>query len=208
MTVTAAPGLPPIAFLPGASGLTSSWQPVAERLPRRSPLLVEYPGFAGAAADPAVRSLSDLYRAVLAALPPVFDLAAQSMGGVLALRAALEHPGRIRRLVLVATSGGVDVRRLGGVDWREAWRARQRLTPQWFADDRTDLTDRLASVQTPTLLIFGDADPISPVPVGQFLRDRLPDARLEIIPGGTHDMTTDCADRVATLIEAHLEGSR
>jgi pimeloyl-ACP methyl ester carboxylesterase len=168
-------------------------------------MIASYPGFAEAPPNPDIRSLSDLYRAVLATLPPAFDLVAQSMGGVLALRIALEHPERVGRLVLVATSGGVDVRQLGSVDWREGWRALHRTAPPWFVDDRTDVTEQLASLKAPTLLIFGDADPISPVRIGEFLRDRLPHARLETIAGGTHDMTTENTDQVASLIGTHLE---
>jgi pimeloyl-ACP methyl ester carboxylesterase len=195
----------PLVFLPGASGDAAVWRPVADRSPGRSTILVGYPGFAGNPPDPALRSLSDLYRAVFATLPPVFDLVAQSMGGVLALRAALEQPERIRRLVLVATSGGIDVKRLGGVDWRPAWRALHQQAPTWFIDDRTDVTEQLGDVRAPTLLVFGDADPLIPVRVGEFLRDRLPDARLEIVPGGTHDMDEECPDVLANLIRAHLE---
>lgn len=196
---------PPIAFLPGAGGEASFWQPVADRLRGRETLLVGYPGFAGNPPDRAIWSLSDLHRSVLSRLPPAFDLVAQSMGGVLALRAALEHPERIRRLVLVATSGGIDVQRLGGVDWREGWRAFHRQAPSWFLDDRTDVTEQLAYVRPPTLLVFGDSDPISPVPVGEFLRDRIPGARLEIIAGGTHDMAAEHPDAVAALIRLHLD---
>lgn len=195
----------PIAFLPGASGVPAQWQPVAERLPGREHIIVDYPGFNGVPANGALHSLSDLYEDIMRRLPARFNLVAQSMGGVMALRAAIEQPERVRRLVLVATSGGMDVRRLGGIDWRPAYLARLTMVPRWFADDRTDVTEQLSSVHIPTLLIFGDADDISPVAVGEVLRDRLPDARLEVLAGGTHDMTTEQPDDVARLVRSHLD---
>ena len=194
----------PIAFLPGASGNTSFWRPVADRLGGRQAILVGYPAFGGVPRHPEVQSLSDLYRHVLAGLPPVFDLVAQSMGGVLAARLAIEQPARVRRLVLTATSGGIDVQRLGAVDWRVGRAAWQNGAPDWFADDRTDLTEQLGKVQAPTLLVFGDDDPISPVAVGEFLRDRIAGARLEVLRGGTHDLAMERSDEVAALIAAHL----
>jgi poly(3-hydroxyoctanoate) depolymerase len=197
----------PIVFLPGGSGVRAQWEPVAARLPGREHIIVDYPGFNGVPANGALRSLSDLYDDIMGRLPARFDLVAQSMGGVMALRAALEQPERIRRLVLVATSGGMDVRKLGGIDWRPAFLARLAHVPRWFVDDRTDLTAKLPSVRAPTLLIFGDTDDISPVAVGEQLRDRLPDARLETIAGGTHDMTTDVPDVVARLIGSHLDAT-
>ena len=195
----------PIAFLPGASGNTSFWRPVAERLAGRTAIHVGYPAFGGVPPHPEVRSLSDLYRHVFASLPPRFDLVAQSMGGVLAARKAIEEPERVRRLVLTTTSGGVDTVRLGAVDWRAGRAAWQGNAPDWFVDDRTDLTEHLATLQAPTLLIFGDEDPISPVAVGEFLRDRIPASRLVVLRGGTHDLALERPDEVATLIAAHLD---
>jgi pimeloyl-ACP methyl ester carboxylesterase len=66
------------------------------------------------------------------------------------------------------------------------------------------VTDRLYLVKAGPLLVFGDADPISPVRVGEFLRDRIAGARLEVVPGGTHGMTTEVPDTVADLIRAYL----
>ena len=56
----------------------------------------------------------------------------------------------------------------------------------------------------PTLLIWGDSDAISPVAVGRHLVQRLPNARLEIVPGGDHDVASTHADHVARLIALHL----
>jgi poly(3-hydroxyoctanoate) depolymerase len=163
-----------------------------------------YPGFGDAPADPDIRSLSDLYDALLAVLPARFQLVAQSMGNVLALRMAIEQPERVASLVLCAVSGGVDVRRLGGAEWRKSLRAEQPSAPTWFIDDRSDFTEQLPSVRIPTLLLFGDADPLSPVSVGEFLRDRMPSAQLRVIAGGTHVMAHDEPGRIAPWIGAHF----
>ncbi len=65
----------------------------------------------------------------------------------------MEQPERVACLVLVATSGGVDVARLGGAEWRHEYRASLPDVPTWFADDRTDLSDRLPTIRAPTLLL-------------------------------------------------------
>jgi pimeloyl-ACP methyl ester carboxylesterase len=56
----------------------------------------------------------------------------------------------------------------------------------------------------PTLLIWGDSDPISPVAVGTRLREMLPRATLVVIAGGTHDLVAERSSDVIPLIEAHL----
>lgn len=203
MTATA-PVLP-LVFFPGAGGRVANLRPIAERLARRrTTIICEYPGLGGIAPDPALRTMADLQRHVLAPLPEQFDLVTMSMGGVLALRIALEQPRRIRKLVLMATSGGVDVAALGGIDWRDTFRRVQPEAPGWFVEDRSDVTPELPTISQPTLLIYGDADLIAPVEVGQLLLRHLPNARLEVIPEGTHDLEIDYPDLIASFIEAHL----
>ncbi|HET8734790.1 MAG TPA: alpha/beta fold hydrolase, partial [Anaeromyxobacteraceae bacterium] len=168
--------------------------------------LLGFPGFGDVPADPSIRSLDDLFDRVVGWLPEGRShVVAQSMGGVLAARLALEQPERVARLVLVATSGGVDVSRLGAADWRRDYRASLPGVPSWFVDDRTDLTDRLSGIRAPTLLLWSDADPISPLSVARFLASRIPGARLAVVAGGTHAFAKERPDEVAPLIRAHLE---
>ena len=197
---------PAVVYLPGAGGLASFWRPVADLLrPRREPRLVEYPGFGETPPNPSIHNVSDLLDTMLAWLPASFDLVAQSMGGALALRLALDYPERLRRLVLVATTGGIEVRRLGAAEWRTSdWVAQRPEMPRWFVDDRSDLGDRLPTLGVPTLVLIGDADPLAPLGVGEYLRDQIPGAALEIVAGGTHAMAEELPERIAALIDRHL----
>ncbi len=196
----------PIVYLPGAGGTATFWQPVAERLADLGPAVrFGWPGFGDEPSDDRLRSLTDLAGWMLGRLPPVAcDLVAQSMGGVVAALLALEHPQRVRRLVLCATSGGVDVAALGAADWRPGHRAELPDVPDWFVVDRTDLTARLSAVRHPTLVLYGDRDPLCPEPVARFLAARIPGATRARVAGGDHGMAHERPDEVAALIRAHL----
>jgi pimeloyl-ACP methyl ester carboxylesterase len=194
-----------LLFLPGASGNTAHWRPVAERLGHGGERVhLGWPGFGQTPPDPTVRGFEDLLKLVLARLDRPSALIAQSMGGVLALQAALAAPERITHLVLAVTSGGLPMAEHGAEDWREAFAAAQPQLPDWFASAEVDLTGQLPTVSTPVLLLWGDADPISPMSVGQALASRLPTAQLVVIPGGTHDLAMERAAEIAPLIDRHL----
>ncbi len=198
--------MPSLLFLPGAGGRSAFWSPVAERLRSvGAPRLVAWPGFGDEPADPTVRSLDELYGWLLARLPAGrLHVVAQSMGGVLGARLAIEEPHRVASLVLAATSGGVDVAGLGGADWRPAFRAELPGVPAWFEHDRTDLTERLGRIRAPTLILWSDADPICPPAVAALLQQRIPGARAVLVPGGTHAFAHERPDEVADHIRAHL----
>ncbi len=200
--------MPPIIYLPGASGTRSFWQPVAERLTDLGPATrLGWPGFGDEAADASVQALDDLVGWTTARLPKgKVDLVAQSMGGVLAILIALEHPERVRRLVLCATSGGVDVLGLGAADWRPDCSAELPSVPNWFIVDRTDVTRRLPTITAPTLVLHGDNDPLCTPAIATFLAEQIPGAKLACIAGGDHMMGRDRPDDVAAKIREHLAG--
>ena len=92
-------------------------------------------------------------------------------GGLDALRLAVRRPDLVERLVLVATP---------------------------FPEDESGLD--LDAVGAKTLLLFGTADPLTGSRHGRAWQRRLPNARLELWPGGGHDLLGPCWGRVL----AHL----
>jgi pimeloyl-ACP methyl ester carboxylesterase len=95
--------------------------------------------------------------------------------------------------------------RFGAMDWRERYHRNYPNAATWVRDVHVDLSDQLRRVTQPVLLLWGDADPISPVSVGEYLRDRLPNASLHVLRGGDHDLARDRAVEVAPMIVRHLE---
>jgi pimeloyl-ACP methyl ester carboxylesterase len=184
------------------------WKPVAERLAAfaATPAVrFGWPGFGDEPPDDRIRSVADLVAWVVERMPTgPCDLVAQSMGGVVAALIALEHADRVRRLVLCATSGGVDVASLGATDWRTGYRAEVAHVPDWFVVDRTDISARLPALRAPTLVLYGDRDPLCTEGVARFLASRIPGARLACIRDGDHMLAHDRANEVEPLIRAHL----
>jgi pimeloyl-ACP methyl ester carboxylesterase len=196
-----------LIFLPGASGNREFWKPVSAGL--RHPgarRFMSWPGFGGAPPEPGVAGIDDLVTRVTREITGPVALLAQSMGGIIAVRAALEKPHLVRHLVLSATSGGVDVTSLGAADWRPTFVKNNPGLPSWFVDERQDLTARIREITGPVLLLWGDADPISPVAVGRRLGELFPNSRLVVFAGGTHDLVLERADEVVTHIERYLAG--
>jgi pimeloyl-ACP methyl ester carboxylesterase len=202
--------MPSIVYLPGAGGSAAFWKSVSARLAALgAPILLGWPGFGDEPPDPAIQSVRDLVHWTLSRMPPgASDLVAQSMGGVVAMSISLDHPDRVRRLVLCATSGGVDAASLGQVDWRAEYRAELSHVPDWFVADRTDLGARLPTLRAPTLVVHGDRDPVCPARLARFLAERIPGASYACIAGGDHMVARDRPDDVARIIRDHLDVRR
>ena len=194
-----------ILFLPGAGGTADFWKPVAKLLPAEWPWHhFGWPGLGHQPHDPAITGVGDLVQLVMAKMDEPVDLVAQSMGGVVAARIAIERPELVRRLVLCVTSGGVNMAGLGAADWRPAYRKSFLNAAEWITSSLAASDLPVEKIAAPTLLIWGDADPISPVAVGRHLEARIPNARLEVVAGGDHDVAATHPELVAALIARHL----
>lgn len=104
----AAPGTPPLVLAHGFTQTGQVWGPLADALGRRHPLvLVDLPGHGGSAGVRAgLAESGDLLAAAGGEEP--FDMLGYSLGARVALHAALAHPGRVRRLVLIGATAGIE----------------------------------------------------------------------------------------------------
>jgi alpha/beta hydrolase fold len=117
-----------------------------------------------------------------------------SMGGRIAMALALVHPGRVDRLVLVATSP-----RAAGARWLvragmmvadlPVLRGRHRqpryaMKAQFDATTRFDCTAGLSQIGAPVLIVHGKSDHIAPVALAEQMHDLIPGSRLVLIDGG------------------------
>ncbi len=196
-----------LVFLPGASGSQHFWQPLKAALTEYpDQQVIAYPSFDGVAPNLAIQNLHDLQEFVEKQIEDDSILIAQSMGGDLAVGLALKHPQKVKGLVLLATSGGLDLKTFHCADWRTDYRKLFKTMPDWFEQDQTEFSRlQLESLDIPILLIWGDHDPLSTVQLGQYLARIFKNAKLHIIQGGDHFFANSHANQVAMLIQDYLE---
>jgi pimeloyl-ACP methyl ester carboxylesterase len=81
----------------------------------------------------------------------------------------------------------------------EAWAA------QATAGAAHDALARLGELSMPSLVVTGDADNVVDPRNSQLLADRIPNARLEVVPGGGHLFFWEQPERVAGLVRGFLQ---
>ncbi len=197
-----------VLFLPGAAGDGNFWKGVGKCLPDSwEKRFLDWPGLGHQPPRPEIRGMEDLFDLAEKALQRPSAIVAQSMAGIIGIQLALRHPDRVTHLILTATSGGLNVARLGGRDWRPEYLAEYPETARWILTENPDLSDRVADLKIPTLLLWGEDDPVSPPAIGRYLVERIPKARLVTIPGGQHSLGTDKPEVIAPLIMEHVMAS-
>lgn len=77
-----------------------------------------------------------------------------------------------------------------------------RTPRELLADEQ--LASELQLVEAPTLLIWGERDPLIPPELARRSLGALPDARLRLVPGTGHVPVVDAPHEVAEAIAAHL----
>lgn len=194
-----------LIFLPGAGGRADFWQPMSTGLRGIGQhILMEWPGLGDVPAQPAIQDMSDLVNLTMLQMDAPCALIAQSLGGVIAMKAALMRPEVVTHFVLSVTSGGIALDDLDAEDWRPAYFKAYPDAPRWLAQATEDLAESITSLDIPTLLIWGDQDPISPVAAGYRLQSLLKSSRLHVVQGGQHNLANAHAAELAPLVAQHL----
>lgn len=98
-----------VVLLHGFAGTRHGWDRVVDRLDRElyEPLALDLRGH-GVARDRRPIDIPAVVRDVLDAAPERFALCGYSLGGRIALHVALAAPQRVGRLILVATTAGIE----------------------------------------------------------------------------------------------------
>lgn len=216
---------PATVLVHGLAGSWRWWEPVVAPLASRLRVyLVDLPGFGSARGQPFVLGEAPSYlRALIAAIGlerP--NLVGHSLGGAVCARAAALWPESVDRLVLAAPAGLLEGRRVTQFALPLTAAARHmrpaflrvvlvdslraglltlyRAGTQLLGDDA--LREELAAITAPTLLVWGERDPLVPLPLADEYERAIPDARLVVLAGTGH---VAMADRPVEFAETLID---
>ncbi len=111
---------------------------------------------------------------------------------LLAFAAALEtdYEGTLKRFLALQARGADDMKtvlkRLRDILFTRGYPDEQTLRSGLNILLESDLRDRAATIKTPTLLLHGGRDMLTPVGAAHWLAEQMPAAYLEVLPGAAH----------------------
>ena len=195
--------------------------------PRVSVIEAFLPGFHTSSGDVPSHSM-ETNAAVVAALVEHYGIkeyhvVGQGLGGVAALELTRAYPGRVRSLSLVSAPGAQEFEMMGnplvnklvyGFHGAFFWGV-SRLTPNFGAADLlpwdrdyaktvfdTDLSDSkkiLREWRKPLYLLHGEDDWVTAVDAARYTAQLVPQAKLDVVPGGRDAAFADVAATAAKL---------
>ncbi|MEZ0075380.1 alpha/beta fold hydrolase [Planotetraspora sp. GP83] len=139
---------------------------------------------------------------------------ATSFGGWVASEMAVRDRGRrISRMVLIDPIGPEIPGHTMSLDWEQPggrpMPANMHVVYAYAGQSLRDpkLLRRLRRVQTPTLVLWGENDPVYPPEYGKAFAEAFADARFEIIPGAGHIPVKEAPEATLAAIDAFLSAS-
>ena len=210
----------PVALIHGLSGSSRWWSRNFEALAERHLVAaVDLVGFGRnrkffglPAVLPRFSELTALLARWLETFGEPVHLVGHSMGGGIAIRLAAERPDLIRSLVLVNSAGmpfrldprphvrtlpkppygGPGIARVLLPDFLRAGPASVAVAGTRIVF--SDLRGLMRQLHLPTLLVWGENDPLVPVQYGEAMQRAIEGAQLEVIPRAAHVAMWDAPD--------------
>jgi len=222
-----------LVFIHGAGGSHQVWLYQVRGLPQVGSYALDLPGH-GQSTGQGRDSIAAYAEWLLAFLDAAglerATLVGHSMGGAIALDAALRCPERVAGLGLVATGArlraapavleglrqdpAATVRLI--IEWcfgsqapREMIRLGEQqmaatppgvLTSDFAACNAFDVTGRLREITAPTVVVCGTEDRMTPPKYAAYLRDNIPGAALHLVEGGGHMVMLEKPEEVTAIL--------
>ena len=229
----------PIIFVHGAGGSSQRWPEQLLTLNGHyNTVALDLPGH-GKSGGNLLSSISDMAEFIADFAGSLsqgdFILVGHSMGGAIAQELALQHPKKVRGLILIGTGAKLRVSRellatlgAGRIPFRNAdylfgsatpkhkrdafLREMNEVSPAVYLADfnacnEFDRLQAIKEIKVPCLIVVGDEDVMTPVKSSQFLQDNLVNSQLRIIKGTGHLCMLEKPAEVTEIIESFLASS-
>lgn len=213
-----APGTP-LLFLNGIGADIAAAAPLLAQIHGREVWTVDMPGVGGSP-DALLPYGAPTIAAVVMEIADrlghkLIDVAGFSWGGALAQQIAIQFPGRVRRLVLMATTPSVGAPGIGWAallddDMLASGLKLPTATPLGLAWQTMAMAGWTSAAMlpqlkgVPVLILMGERDGVVPACHGQAIADLIDGALLEVVPG-SHLFPFTHAAAISARISAFLD---
>jgi pimeloyl-ACP methyl ester carboxylesterase len=220
----------PLVWLHGGGGLHPSAG--TDQLTNQCHVVAfELPGFGHSSQSAGARTFDELSEQIARGVHALglseYVLHGTSFGGAVALHLALNHPDRIRRLILESPAAFRPIgwtppdietvrrhlflyptrARRVQIDPEVARRDRELVNRLSLTVDRDGLAERLRELRPPTLVMFGEADALTPPNLAPLYCDNAPDCSVVLVHDAAHVISSDQPDIYATTVAEFAAGA-
>ena len=211
----------PLLFLNGIGADIAAAAPLLAQIHGREVWTLDMPGVGGSPDALLPYGASTIAAVVMEIADRLghqnIDIAGFSWGGALAQQIAIQFPGRVRRLVLMATTPVMGALGIGWAamfddDMQASGLKIQTATPLGIAYQTAAMAGWSSAAylpglkHLPTLVLMGERDGVMPACYGQMLASLIDGAELEVVPG-SHLFPFTHAPTIAARISAFLKPS-